>query len=505
MILSKANISAITSLPRKVVPSESLFSLPEKVIQFGTGVLLRGLPDYFIDKANKQGVFNGRVVIVKSTSQGDTNAFDQQDNLFTHCLRGVENGKLIEETRVNASVSRVLSARSQWEQVLACATDQQIQIVVSNTTDVGITLEKESVTTGVPASYPGKLLAYLLRRYEAFKGAPGSGMIIIPTELISDNATKLRAILVELAAFNELPENFITWLQSENEFCNSLVDRIVPGKLAPAEQAVIDKELGYSDDLLIVSESYGLWAIEAKTEHSRNILSFSQTDPGVVLTDDILLYKELKLRLLNGTHTFSCGLAVWAGLPTVITAMHDPVFEPYVMGLMQDEIAPAIVNEVVTKEKAATFATQVLDRFRNPYIEHPWLTITLQYTSKMALRNVPSITWHYEKNNIVPERMALGFAAYLLFMRTEKNDAGKFTGKINNTEYTLNDDKAAVLYEKWQQYAGPALVNQVLSDTSLWGVDLTSYAGFEAAVANYMQQLENTPAKELIKQLNNKK
>jgi tagaturonate reductase len=57
--------------------------LPDKVLQFGTGVLLRGLCDYFIDKANRRRIFNGRVVVVKSTSGGDANAYDKQDNLYT--------------------------------------------------------------------------------------------------------------------------------------------------------------------------------------------------------------------------------------------------------------------------------------------------------------------------------------------------------------------------------------------------------------------------------------
>ncbi len=87
MILSKENLKHIKGA--NILVDESLFQLPEKVLQFGTGVLLRGLPDYFIDKANRQGVFNGRVVVVKSTSNGGTSAFEQQDNLYTLCVRGL--------------------------------------------------------------------------------------------------------------------------------------------------------------------------------------------------------------------------------------------------------------------------------------------------------------------------------------------------------------------------------------------------------------------------------
>ncbi|HAO45554.1 MAG TPA: altronate oxidoreductase, partial [Ferruginibacter sp.] len=111
MLLSKYNLRNISTTEISV-PDATLFDLPEKVLQFGTGVLLRGLPDYFIDKANKQGVFNGRIVVVKSTDGGDAGAFEKQDGLYTICVRGVENGKKYEEDIINSSISRVLSAKS---------------------------------------------------------------------------------------------------------------------------------------------------------------------------------------------------------------------------------------------------------------------------------------------------------------------------------------------------------------------------------------------------------
>lgn len=499
MILSKATIPAIKAQAGVAMPPAGVFELPEKVLQFGTGVLLRGLPDYFIDKANRQGLFNGRVVIVKSTSQGgDANAFDQQDNLYTHCIKGFANGQLVEETVINSAVSRVLSAQDQWDAVLACAANKEMQVIVSNTTEVGITLVKESVKEGVPSSFPGKLLAFLYQRYAAFNGSADSGMVIIPTELISDNGTKLRGIIEELAAFNQLEPAFLNWLATANEFCNSLVDRIVPGKLPAAEQAATEAALGYSDQLLIMSECYSLWAIEARSAHSKEVLSFAKADEGVVLADDILAFKELKLRLLNGTHTFSCGLAVLAGFTTVKAAMQDELFEKYVSTLMQQEIAGAITSKVITPEAAARFAGQVIDRFKNPHIEHLWLSITVQYTSKMAMRNVPILNWYYEKNQSVPVHMALGFAAYLLFMKSQKTAEGKYAGNTNGKEYIINDDKATILYDKWQQFSGLSLVQQVLGDTALWGSDLSALPGFADAVAHYLDLLGSKQVKDIV-------
>ncbi|MCD8540371.1 MAG: altronate oxidoreductase, partial [Leadbetterella sp.] len=171
----------------------------KKVLQFGTGVLLRGLPDYIIDKANKAGIFNGRIVVVKSTGQGGTDAFAEQDNLYTVCVRGISGDRLVKENVINTAVSRVLTASVQWEEVLAFAESDSLEVVISNTTEVGIVFTEENVLSGVPASFPGKLLAVLYHRYRHFRGDAGRGLVIVPTELISDNGDKLRRIVLELA------------------------------------------------------------------------------------------------------------------------------------------------------------------------------------------------------------------------------------------------------------------------------------------------------------------
>src|ERR1044071_30935 len=243
MKLSKQEIKNITPEPGLVIPDEKIFELPEKVLQFGTGVLLRGLPDYFIDKANRNGIFNGRIVVIKSTSKGSTDSFSQQDCLYTHCIKGIENGKKVEETIINSSISCVLSATENWNNILNYAGNLAIQIIISNTTEVGITLTDDDIHLSPPQSFPGKMLAFLYKRYKIFNGTDDSGMIIIPTELITDNGTKLCSILIELARMNKLEDGFISWLQVSNHFCNSLVDRIVPGALNDSDKLSTEKKL----------------------------------------------------------------------------------------------------------------------------------------------------------------------------------------------------------------------------------------------------------------------
>ncbi len=484
MQLTKQNIAQVKPQEGLIIPGENLFALPEKVLQFGTGVLLRGLPDYFIDKANRAGIFNGRVAVVKSTATGGADAFDQQEGLYTLCVRGLENGKQVEETIINASISRVLAAKTEWNAILEIAASEHLQVIISNTTEVGISLVEESIEQDPPTSFPAKLLAVLYHRYKAFNGDATKGLVVLPTELITDNGIKLQQIVLQLAAWNKLEEAFVQWLQASNYFCNTLVDRIVPGKLPAAEQQQTEAALGYTDELMIMSEVYRLWAIETDNEKVKEILSFSQADAGVVLTPDITKFKELKLRLLNGSHTFTCAYAILQGFTTVKEAMNDDGFYQFIDGLMKEEIIPALDSKVVPTDEAITFANHVLDRYKNPYLEHKWLSIAVQYTSKMFMRNVPLIIGYAKNTGKVPEKMAMGFAAYILLMNIDKNEQGEFEGQINDRTYTITCQYAQALSDKWKKNEEISdLVADILSDTTIWGGNnLLEIKGFEQAV-----------------------
>ena len=496
MILSHFNLRNIDT-NNVDVPDESIFLLPERVLQFGTGILLRGLPDYFIDKANKKGIFNGRIVMVKSTNTGDSAAFDKQDGLYTHCIRGLENGEQKEENIINASVSRVLSASTQWEQILDCAHDMNMKVIISNTTEIGIQLVHEDIRKHPPVSFPGKLLSFLLERYHAFIGSKESGMCIIPTELITDNGTKLEAILLELAHLNGIEAGFIEWLENCNHFCNSLVDRIVPGKPDAAFQKELETSLGFQDQLTIISEPYRLWAIEGN-EDIRSILSFAQADDGIVIAPDIEVYRELKLRLLNGTHTLACGLSFLSGLATVKDAMENIDLRAYITRVMEEEITPAIPC-YVDPSVARNFIQTVLDRFGNAQIRHQWLTITTQYSSKMKMRIIPLLIKHYEHHDEVPELMALGFAAYLYFMKVSSVSEGKYFGELDGKVYPVNDTQAALFMTMWKQGSSEEVVTEVMRDSTFWGKDLSLLPGFSEAVLDKLNRISTDDVLETIR------
>jgi tagaturonate reductase len=501
MHLSKHIIEQLQGRDNISVPEMQVFDLPEKVLQFGTGVLLRALPDYFIDKANKQGIFNGRVVVVKST-ESDSSAFDRQDGLYTVCIRGAEQDRLIEENIINASISRVLSAKNQWQQILDCAKNPEMKIIFSNTTEVGIQLVDDDVHAAPPISFPGKLLAFLYHRFLAFNGSAESGMIIVPTELITDNGSRLESIVLELAHRNGLDYKFIEWLENHNRFCNSLVDRIVTGKPDAARYKEIAAQLGYDDELMTASEPFRLWAIEGD-EVVKQVLSFCRVDEGVIIEPDITLHKELKLRLLNGTHTFNCGLAFLCGFTITREAITHPLFSAFARQLMHEEIAPAIPYAIDAQVKT-DYANRVFNRFCNPFIDHQWQSITTQYTSKMNMRNVPLLVQHYKNNNHAPGHMVTAFAAYLLYMKAIRTENGRYWGERNGEAYEINDDAAGIFYEAWQQYNTHELVTNILGHKNLWNADLAALPGFTNAVQEALEAIITTGPINVIAQLQQK-
>ncbi len=481
MNLSRYTLKKIS--PKKVtIPDAEIFELPEKVLQFGTGILLRGLPDYFIDKANRRGIFNGRVVMVKSTSIGDTASFERQDGLFTLCERGIVDGEKFEKNCINSSISRVMVAQTDWKQILELAKNKDLQIIISNTTEMGIRLINEDLRLYPPTSFPGKLLAFLYERFKVFEGDEESGFVIIPTELILDNAKKLEDIVLELAHLNSLEPEFIEWIEKCNFFCNSLVDRIVTGMPDENTRARIENEFGYNDELLTVSEVYRLWAIEGDSK-IRKICSFADADDGVVVEPNIELQRELKLRLLNGTHTLTCGLAFLAGINTVQHAMDNKFSEKFIENLIRNELSPSIPYEIQQSVKDQ-FIFKTLDRFRNPHIIHQWKSISYNYTAKMKARCIPLLINYYKKNGTAPVLFSLAFAAYIYFMKPVTHKGSAFYGELNGTPYLIEDELAEKFFVIWKNNSAEEVVKNILQSTSLWDDDLSTLPGFQKAVTN---------------------
>jgi tagaturonate reductase len=347
-------------------------NLPETILQFGSGRFLRAFFDLFVHHGNVQGQDVGRIAIVQSTGDGRADGLNQQGGRYHVVVRGFENGATVDRVEECASVSRGISAKTQWPEVLALAASPQLKVIVSNTTEAGYTLDPaDTPTDAVPKSFPAKLLAVLHARWKAQR----PGVTIIPCELIEGNATLLRSALLKMASDWTLDNDFARYLSEDCVFLHTLVDRIVTG--TPKEHPLL-----VSDPMVIVAEPFAFFALEDDTRSA-----FTLSHPAITRAKDVTPYFLRKVRILNAAHTALLIKAVPRGFTIVREAVNNPELEKWLKSLLFDEIVPTIDARV---EGAKWFAEQTLDRFRNPFLDHKFADIALQHESKMNVRLVPT-------------------------------------------------------------------------------------------------------------------
>lgn len=459
-------------------------------MQFGTGGFLRGFVEFFVDEANRQGLFGGRIVAVGSTGSGRDGRLNDQDGLYTLVARGIVQGEAREERRIVASLSRALSAVDDWDAVLALARSPELRLVVSNTTEVGIMLdESDAADSAPPRSFPAKLARFLAERGRAVGYDTTRGVVVLPCELIEGNGDRLRQIVLAHLRRWRMGGAIERWVEQAVPFCNTLVDRIVPGAPSEEDGLALRDSLGYDDRMLTTTELYRLFAIERPRDAAGAAmldgLGLTGADDGIVVASDIAPYRERKVRLLNGAHTIMVSLALLHGCATVREALEHDTIGRFLRRALLDELVPA-----TDAPGAEQFARDVLDRFANPFIDHALIDITLQGTMKMRVRIAPSIVRYAARMGRPPASLAFGFAAWLLFMRGDLQDARRRAG-----EPVPADDQSAAVRSLWSaatasdEHGVARLVAAAFADEAVWGAELGRVHGFAAAVTESLTRM----------------
>ena len=465
---------------------------PVRVVQFGTGALLRGLVDDALDRAARAGRWDGRAVAVSQTASGRGAAFNAQDGRFTLRECGLADGERVERVRVVRSVARALSAQDDWDEVLALARAPAVDVVVSNTTEAGLAWDDgDDARAAPPRSFPAKLAAFLRER----RRAGLDPVAVLPTELVEGNGAVLRGLVERWGARAGWGDGFADFV-ADCAFCDTLVDRIVTG--TPADLDAAERAVGWRDPLMTDAEPYRLWAVGpppgTSADALRQRLGFADGDPvdgtGVVVTSGLGPFRLRKVCLLNAAHTLLVPVALGCGLATVREAVEDDRTGPYLAGLLADDLVPAVQAALgeagADPATAAPFARSVRDRFANPHIEHELRAITLHQTAKVAVRVVPSVL-ALDRLGCVPQAVAAGLAAFLLLHRQADGLAG---GPAFATTDLLADDRAEAVRARWRRQPddATAVARAVLADADLWGADLTALpmtgAAFADAVAD---------------------
>jgi tagaturonate reductase len=477
--------TATTPLPRlnadflKINPDQ-LF--PEKVLQIGEGNFLRGFVDWMIHEMNQKGLFKGRVVVAQPIAHGLAEKINEQDGAYTLLMRGVQNGKVVENQKIITSISRCLNPYVDFPQFLACAHNPELRFIVSNTTEAGIAYRAEDKPADAPpASFPAKMTLFLLERYNAFNKDISKGFVFLPCELIERNGDNLKKTILQTAENWKLDSEFIEWIKKANIFTNTLVDRIVtgyPGKTA----AALCQKAGYRDEIFDTSEAFHLWVIEGPVSLAEE-LPLQKAGLNVIFTDNMTPYRNRKVRILNGAHTSTMLASFLAGKNFVGECMEDAVIGNFMKKAIYDEVIPTLIP-ALTQTELEAFAEAVFERFRNPFIHHAVLSISLNSVSKYKARVLPSLKDYVATKGKIPVRLAFGLAALIAFYRGTEIKDGALIGHRDGQEYLIKDDLRILetFAKTWEGFDGSPVaivrvVDTILQQKEWWGRDLREVAG----------------------------
>lgn len=426
----------------------------ERIIQFGEGGFLRGFVDYFFQKLNDKGLFEGSVVVVQPIKTGMCDMLTAQNCEYNLFLRGVDNGKVVDEHTHIDVISRCINPYKDYEEYLSLAKNPDFRFIVSNTTEAGIVYEDDNKLSDAPAnSFPAKLTALLYERFKA--GLPG--FIILSCELIDHNGEELLKCCKKYALKWELGEDFGLWLERENSFCSTLVDRIVTG-FPRDEHKALEERIGQSDNMMDTAEIFHLWVIQGNHEDE---LPLQKAGFNVVWTDNVDPYKKRKVRILNGAHTSMVLAARLYGLETVGECMKDEK----VLSLLRKSVFEEIIPTIGDTEDNRKFGEAVFERFANPFIKHQLLSIALNSVSKFRARVLPTILEYKAKNGQYPKILSFSFAALIAFYKTDE----------------ANDSEEVAKFMK------NASVADILKREDYWGEDLSDMYDI---VNNWYEKIE---------------
>lgn len=454
-------------------------SLPIKIVQFGEGNFLRAFVDYIIDELNDKTNFNAGVVVIQPLPNGLSKILNEQDGLYHLFMEGIKDGAEIQESKIISCIQDTINPYNDYEKYMSLAEQDSLEFLISNTTEAGIVFDERDALTEIPhKTFPAKVTALLYRRYLHFKGSESKGLTIIPCELINNNSDVLKKCILNYADLWQLEDGFTQWIKECNSFHNTLVDRIVPG-YPKHDLDTYQNKLNFEDKLIVSAEVFLLWVIEGD-DKLKSKIPFNKIDENILIVRDVQPYRTRKVRILNGAHTSMVPFSILFGNETVKETIEDDFTGDFVRNLVYEEIIPTLS---LPEKELLTFANDVFDRFKNPFIKHELSTIALNSISKFKVRVLPSLCMYHEKFNKVPLRLTFALACLIRF----------YKGELNGQKLPLNDNPEVIakIQNIWEQNDYQKISKKILGDIDLWGTDLRNILKFESYVAFALEKIDS--------------
>lgn len=448
---------------------------PLKVIQFGEGNFLRAFIDWMIDNFNEKTDYNGSVAIVQPIERGLVHVLKKQGGLYHHLRQGLEGDKTIDDIRKIECVSEAVDPFKNQIAFFKLAEHSTVELIVSNTTEAGIEFKEDDMPSAneLADTFPGKLTQLLKHRYDHFDGAENKAVSILPCELIESNGDKLKKCILNYIKLWELEDDFKNWITRHTAFANTLVDRIVPG-YPKEEMDEITERIDIEDKLVVKSEAFHLFIVQAP-EQLQKVFPAKEAGLNVKFVDDITPFRTQKVRILNGAHTSMVQIGLLSGLDTVREAMEHKVVGKVMKEIMFEEIVPTIQ---IPGEDPKEFAEEIIGRFKNPFIRHELMDISLNSVSKYKVRVLPTVIDYLKMERELPKRLVFALAC-LIKLYHERHDELR-----DNAEFLA-------FFKERKNLEAEALVSQVLSNEAMWEQDLSQINGMQEMVLKYHNSISS--------------
>ena len=465
---------------------------PERIIQFGEGNFLRCFVDWIIYKMNRKTDFNSSVVVVQPIERGMVDWLNEQDCLYHVNLQGRLDGKPVNKlTRIDC-ISRALNPYTQNHAFMALADQPDIRFVISNTTEAGIAFDPSCKLSDAPASsYPGKLTQLLYRRFQTFKGDKTKGLIIMPCELIFLNGHHLKECIYQYIElwkddFGKDYEKFKNWFTKYCYVCATLVDRIVPG-FPRHEIDKIQKKICYADNLVVQGEAPENMSIA----QLRKEFPAEKAGLHVLIAPSEKPYHERKVTLLNGPHTVLSPVTYLSGVNIVRDACNHPVLSKYIHKVQFEELMETLN---LPMDELRKFASDVLERFNNPFVDHQVTSIMLNSFPKYETRDLPGVKTYLERKGDLPKGLVFGLAAIITYY--------KGGTRADGAPIQPNDapEIMQMLTDLWATGDTQKVAEGVLAAENIWHENLNeTVPGLTALVKEYLDRIQNLGMLEAVK------
>lgn len=474
---------------KAAVPVYNRNTLVPRIVHLGFGAFHRAHQAVYADiLAREHGSDWGYTEVNLIGGEQQIADLKKQDNLYTVAEMSADAWT----ARVVGVVKEALHAQVEGlETVLAKMCEPQVAIVSLTITEKGychspatgeLNLDHPMIAADLqnphqPTSAPGVVVEALARR----KAAGLKAFSVMSCDNMPENGHVLGNVVRTYA--RAVDNELANWIEQNVTFPSTMVDRIVPA-VTPETLDKIEAITGVRDPAGVACEPFRQWVIEDNFVAGRP----EWEKAGAELVNDVIPFEEMKLRMLNGSHSFLAYLGYLAGYQHINDCMEDVNYRKTAHALMLKEQAPTLKVKGVD---LARYANLLIERYSNPALRHRTWQIAMDGSQKLPQRMLDSVRWHLVHQSDF-SLLALGVAGWMRYVdgTDEQGNA------IEVCDPLLNTLQNAVS----QSEQGEARVKALLGIEAIFGKELPQERKFVSSVLEAYQALLAKGAKATVAQ-----